>query len=216
MQTLGLSSSPQSTDGLFKRLFWPKIANQYDVDLVGQQGFWICSAVAVFSMAFTLFTGHAFVGALIGAIFFLGGLGVRQLDTGAAVFVFLCYLLDRALSVESMVLGLSAGGNPFLGIVATALLFANVRATYLSRRWEAAASPADLSEFPERSTTSFADKLANVLPEKLWPWTQYVFFPLAAIFIFITLLSMAGLPIVKQRRAGAWRQNHPYTLSAPQ
>jgi len=216
MQTLGLSSAPQPTDGLFKRLFWPEIANQYDVDLVGQQGLWICFAVAVFSMAFTLFTGHAFVGVLIGVTFSLGGLGVRQRDTGAAVFVFLCYLLDRILSVESMALGLSGGGNPFLGIVATALLFANVRATFLSRRWEATASPADLSELPERSTTSFADKLTNVLPEKLWPWTQYLFFPLAAIFILITLLSMAGLPILKQRRAEAWRENHPYTVSAPQ
>jgi hypothetical protein len=215
MQTLGLSSAPQPTDGLFKRLLWPEIANQYDVDLVGRQGLWICFAVAVLSMTFTLFSGHEVVGVLIGATFFLGGLGVRQRDTAAAVFVFLCYLLDRILTLESMALGLGGGGNPFLGIVATMLLFANVRATSLSRRWEAA-SPADASEFPERSTTSLADKLANVLPEKLWPWTQYVFFPLAAIFILITLLSMAGLPILKQRRAEAWRQNHPYTRISPQ
>jgi hypothetical protein len=50
METLGLSSQPQPTDNLFKRLFWPRIESHYDVDLLGQQGFWVCSIVAVLSL----------------------------------------------------------------------------------------------------------------------------------------------------------------------
>jgi hypothetical protein len=200
MQTLGLSSAPQATDGIFKRLFWPEIANEYDVDLVGQQGFWVCFAVAVVSTLVSLFTGHAILGIFIGATYFLGALGVRQRNTAAAVLIFLCYLLDRLVSVESMVLGLGGGGNPLLGIVATMLLLSNIRATILSRRWQTTATPTEVSEMPERSTSSFGDKLANVMPEKLWPRTQYAFFPLAAILIALSLLSIAGLPMVKNKQ----------------
>jgi hypothetical protein len=39
-----------TTDNLFKRLFWPRIESHYDVDLLGQQGFWVCSIVAVLSL----------------------------------------------------------------------------------------------------------------------------------------------------------------------
>src|ERR1019366_6073387 len=118
MQTLGLSSAPQPSDGMFKRLFWPEIANEYDVDLVGQQGFWVCFAVAILSTVVSLFTGHALLGVFIGVTYFLGALGVRQRNAPAAVLIFLCYLLDRVVSVESMILGLGGGGNPLLGMVA--------------------------------------------------------------------------------------------------
>jgi hypothetical protein len=203
MQTLGLSSAPQPTDGMFKRLFWPEIANEYDVDLVGQQGFWICFAVAVISTFVFLFAGHYFLGVFVGATYFLGALGVRQRNTAAAILIFICYLLDRVASVESMALGLGGVGNPLLGIVATMLLFANIRATILSRRWQAAATFGEESEMPERTTSSFGDKLANVLPEKLWPRTQYVFFPLASILILLSLIGMVVLPIAKQKQAVA-------------
>lgn len=201
MQTLGLSSAPQPTDGMFKRLFWPEIANEYDVDLVGQQGFWICFAVAVLSAIFSFVTGHPILGVFIGLTYYLGGLGVRQRNTAAAILVFLCYLLDRVVSVESIILGLPGGGNPLLGLVATMLLFANVRATFLSRSWNTAGSPTEVTEMPERTTSSLGDKLSNVMPEKLWPAGRFVFFPLAAILLLVSLLSIIGLPFVKQRQA---------------
>jgi hypothetical protein len=216
MQTLGLSSETQPTDGLFKRLFWPEIANQYDVDLVGQQGFWVCFAVAVLSTVISLFTGHPFLGLFVGATYFLGALGVRQRSIAAAVLIFLCYLLDRAVSMESMALGLGGGGNPLLGIVATMLLFANIRATILSRRWQTPGTPAEVSELPERSSTSFGDKLANVLPEKLWPRTQYVFFPTASLLVLITLLSMVGLPMMKKKQAVSEPPSAVFTVNPPQ
>src|SRR6266702_3109672 len=201
MQTLGLASAPQPTDGLFKRLFWPEIANGYDIDLVGQQGFWVCVAVAVIATLMSLFTGHPLLGVFVGATYSLGALGVRQRNATAAVLIFLCYFLDRVVSVETMVLGMAGGGNPLLGIVATMLLFANVRATILSRRWLASTAPNEISEMPERSTSSFGDKLANVLPAKLWPRAQYAFFPLASLLILVSLLSVLGLPMLKKQAA---------------
>jgi hypothetical protein len=216
MQTLGLSSAPQPTDGLFKRLLWPEIANEYDVDLVGQQGFWICFAVAVITTVASLFMGRAILGVFIGATYFLGALGVRQRNAAAAALIFLCYLLDRASSVESAVLGLGGTGIPLLGIVATMLLFANVRATVLSRRWQASATPSEVSEMPERSTSSFADKLANVMPDKLWPRTRYVFFPLASVLILISIWGMARLPMVKQKQDAPKPPSAVLEVSPPQ
>ena len=160
--------------------------------------------------------GHAIPGVFIGATYFLGALGVRQRNAAAAVLIFLCYLLARVGSVESMVLGLGGGGNPMLGIVATMLLFANVRATILSRRWQASATPSEVSEMPERSTSSFGDKLANVMPEKLWPRAQYVFFPLASVLIFISILGMAGMPMAKEKQNAPKPPSAVLEVSPPQ
>jgi len=71
MQTLGLSSQPQPTDNLFKRLFWPRIESQYDVDLLGQQGFWVCTIVAVLSLIVMIVLGTPVTGLFSALVFFL-------------------------------------------------------------------------------------------------------------------------------------------------
>lgn len=201
MQTLGLSSAPQPTDNLFKRLLWPEIANGYDLDLVSQQGFWLCFVVAAFSAVMLAVTGHPIMALLVGCTYFLGGTGVRQRSVAAAILIFACYIIDRAATIEAMFLGIPGGGNPIVGIVAVMLLFANVRATFLARRWQRLETPAEISEMPERMTSSFSDKLANTLPEKLWPVGRYVFYPLAGILLALLILGMIGLPIAKARQA---------------
>lgn len=216
MQTLGLSAAPKPTDNLFKRLLWPEIANGYDVDLVSQQGFWVCFVVAVLSTIVLIATGQPLVGILVGATFLLGGMGVRQRSVAAATLIFVSYLLGRLTSLEATFLGLPDGGNPLAGIVATMLLFANVRATVLARRWKRAETPSDIGELPERTTTSFGDKLANVLPEKLWPTGKYVFYPLAVIVIGISILGMIGLPVMKARQAAAANQSTTFEVQQPQ
>jgi hypothetical protein len=193
MQTLGLSSAPQPTDNLFKRLLWPQIANGYDVDLIGQQGFWLCFVVAVLSIIGLSATGQPILGLLVGATYLLGGFGVRQSDVAAASLIFLSYLLGRITAIESMYLGFP-GGNPLIGIVATMLLFANVRATVLVKRWKNAEAPVDVSEMPERATNTLGDKIANVLPEMFWPYARYPFFVLAAIVTVVQILAMIGMP----------------------
>ncbi|HTH54261.1 MAG TPA: hypothetical protein VL495_09935 [Edaphobacter sp.] len=200
MQTLGLSSSPRPTDGLFKRLFWPEIANQYDVDLVGQQGFWVCLAVAVLSMVVLIWQGQIGFGLLLGSTYFLAALGVRERDIAAAVLIFLCYLLDRIAALEFAILGMVGGGNSILTTIATMLLFANVRATILSRRWQTSDTPAEISEFPERQTSSFSDRIVNQLPAMLWPRTRYVFYPLATILLLLSMSGVIGLTMMKHKQ----------------
>src|ERR1700691_5952777 len=109
MQTLGLSSKPQPADNIFKRLFWPAIESQYDVDLLGQQGFWICTVVAVLSLVLTAILGTPISGAFTALVFFLGGCGVRQRSVAAAALVFCLYLVN-------FVGGIAIGsfGNPLI------------------------------------------------------------------------------------------------------
>ena len=87
MQTLGLSSQPQPTDNLFKRLFWPAIESQYDVDLIGQQGFWVCTVIAVLSLGMMTLLHMPLTGLFTAVVLFLGGCGVRQRSVAAAGLV---------------------------------------------------------------------------------------------------------------------------------
>jgi hypothetical protein len=191
MQTLGLSSKPQPADNIFKRLFWPAIESQYDVDLLGQQGFWVCTGVALLSLVMMLVLGMPLTGIFTAVTFFLGGCGVRQRSIAAAVLVFILYLANI---VGSWVLG--SFGNPLIPFVVLMLLFANVRATVLSRRWIAQpVDPID-QEFPERSMETVADRFANRLPGLLWSKSRFVFFPLAAALL---LLSIIGVVMMKRQ-----------------
>ena len=95
--------------------------------------------------------------------------------------------------------------------MATLLLFANVRATFLARRWQREETASEISELPERTTSSLGDKLANVLPEKVWPKARYAFYPLALIVILMSILSIVGLPKIKAKQAAAAADN-PVTI----
>ena len=191
MQTLGLISKPLPADNIFKRLLWPAIESQYDVDLLGQQGFWICTGVALISLVLLIVLGMPMSGMFTAAVFFLGGCGVRERSIAAAVLVFFLYLWNL---IAAVILG--GFGNPVFQLIILMLLFANVRATILSRRWVTQPSESDLNELPERSQASMMERFANRLPVKLWPTSKYVFFPLAAILI---LLSAAGVVMTKRR-----------------
>jgi hypothetical protein len=119
-----------------------------------------------------LVLGMPFIGIFTAVVFFLGGCGVRQRSISAAVLVFTLYLTNI---VGGWVLG--SFGNPLLPLVVLMLLFANVRATVLSRRWMAQpVDPID-QEFPERSVETMSDRFANSLPATMWSKCRYAFFP---------------------------------------
>jgi hypothetical protein len=193
MQTLGLSSQPQPTDNLFKRLFWPAIESQYDVDLLGQQGFWVCTIVAVLSLIVMLVLGTPVTGVFTALVFFLGGCGVRQRSVAAAAMVFTLYMINW---LGGIVIG--SVGNPLVPLVILMLLFANVRATIMSRRWMAQPLDSVDQEFPERSMETITDRFANKLPAAVWPKSRFVFFPVAGILL---LLTITGVVIMKRRAA---------------
>ena len=185
MQTLGLSSKPQPTDNIFKRLFWPNIESGYDVDLLGQQGFWVCTAVGGFSGLMLLLAGWPTLAVIYALAFFLEGCGVRERSIVAAVVVF-------GLYVTNVVSGALMGGfgNPVFTAVILMLLFSNIRATVMAKLWTEAPEDEGKSELPERGRESLPERFANVLPAKLWPVWQYVFYPMAVVVMALLIMGI--------------------------
>lgn len=190
MQTLDLSGSSKKSDGPLKSLFWPTVENAWDVDYLGQQGFWICLAIAVISLALLSFTVSNMaapaarvvtmvLGILECCVYFVGGMGVRQASWLAALMVFTLYALEH----------LALGQISVLTIIIGAVLLSNVRATILAARWKPAAEDEDR---PMRFNETFRDKLVDQLPPRIWPILKYPFYICSSL---ILLLLLASIPL---------------------
>lgn len=153
MQTLGLSSEPKPTDNLFKRLFWPSIESGYDVDLLGQQGFWLCTGVAALTGLSFLIAGWPTLGMIFVLAFFLGGCGVRERSLAAAVIVFLLYAVNATANVI-----VGGFGNPLITLVVLMLLVSNIRGTVLARLWAERPEHQQTGELPERGRHSVGER----------------------------------------------------------
>ena len=187
MQTLGLSGETKRSDGRLKSIFWPTVENAWDVDYLGQQGFWICAFIAIFQLAVALLSGNiviAISGIVTAIVFFLGGMGVREGSWPAAAMVFAIYLTGILFSLAS--------GQPpnALTIIAAAVLLSNVRAAFLASEWRPLTEDEDR---PMRFSDSFSDKLVDQLPPKAWPILKAVFFSLAALLLLLGLLGLIGV-----------------------
>jgi hypothetical protein len=202
MQTLGLSSQPQPADNMFKRLFWPSIESQYDVDLIGKQGFYVCVVVAIVSLLSLLILGMPIAGLFTALVYFVAGCGVRERSIAASVFALILYATNF---IGGMVVG--SFGNPFIQTVIMMLLLANVRATVISRRWLQNPKDELEAELPTRAQTSLIDRFANQLPAVVWPKGKYLFYPLATIFLMLTI---AGL--VRMKRVTDAKKANPDTM----
>src|ERR1700690_1592205 len=99
MSTLGLSGPPQQDEGLFKRLLWPSVRNSHDVDLLGQQGFWLCHIIAVLSAVMGIATAHPVAAAFTFIFYVMGGFGLREGSVAAAALVLAAWLLDRIAAI---------------------------------------------------------------------------------------------------------------------
>jgi hypothetical protein len=193
MQTLGLSGESRRSDGRLKSIFWPTVENAWDVDYLGQQGFWICVIVAVFQLVGGAFSGSPIVlcTSAVGAlVFMIGAMGVREGSWPAAALVFGLYF---AGILASMAVGQLPG---ILSIIAAAVLLPNVRAAFLASGWRPAAEGEDR---PMRFNETVRDKFVDQLPAKAWPVLQVPFFSLAGILL---LLSLLGAGVMLWRRLG--------------
>ena len=193
MQTLGLSGKRDRSDGRLKSIFWPKVENAWDVDYLGQQGFWICLILAAFQLVVAAMTANPILiafGVAEAIVFFVGGMGVREKSWPAAALVFSIFFIGV---LSAMAQGQFPG---FLTIVAMGLLLSNTRAAFLASEWRPAAEDEDS---PTRFNESVRDKLADQLPAKTWPVLQVPFFVLASLFL---LLSLAGLGFLLLQRFG--------------
>jgi hypothetical protein len=182
METLGLSGSAERTDGRLKSLFWPSIQNGTDVDYLGAQGYWVCTVVAILSFVFLTISGHPVTGAGILLFYYLGGVGVRERDRYAALVVFIMYLLDTLLMPG------------VLRIILCALLLSNLRATWIAASWKPESEEAAL---PPRLNETFTDKLADQLPQWLWPKVKlaYYIFSVGLLLLVIVGLASVGLRV---------------------
>jgi hypothetical protein len=179
---LGLSDSTPRSESRWRALFWPTIRNEADFDQITQQGFWICTLVAALAFVLTAITGPLALGAFEALFFFLAGVGVRERSRFAGVAAFAAYLLS-ALVLQRY----TGNGFGIVRIIFLALLFANVRGTWLSKRWE---TDTELSARPTRLNQTIADKLSDQLPSVLWPKARYVFYVLSAIELSLLVLSL--------------------------
>ncbi len=188
MQSLDLSGSARKSDGWLKSLLWPTVDNAWDVDYLGQQGFWICLLIAVVSLVFL--SGFApyqqpaahRVGLILAIttffVFFVGGMGVRQASWPAAAMVFAVYAVNQV-----------AGGRVgILAIIFGAVLLSNLRATYLASRWT---PPAEDEDRPMRFNETWRDKLVDQLPPRAWPILRIPFYVAASLLLLFTLYASA-------------------------
>jgi len=194
MQSLGLSGKSDRSDGRLKSIFWPTVENAWDVDYLGQQGFWICLLIAVFQLVFSLLTGSVLLIVLVslGAlVYFVGGMGVREKNWPAAAVIFACYFVDTLYALLSGAMLSPAG---VLRILFLGLLLSNVRATFIASEWRPAAEDEDR---PQRFSETLRDKLVDAWPPVLWPRLQIPFYVLSALWFLLSLLELIGVVLIK-------------------
>src|SRR5260370_36674343 len=97
VEALGLSGSAERRDGRLESLFWPSIQNGTDVDDLGAQGYWVCTAVAVLSFVFLTMNGQPITGVAILLFYYVGGAGVRERSRYAPLVFFVMYMLGTFL-----------------------------------------------------------------------------------------------------------------------
>lgn len=196
MQSLGLSGQSDRSDGRLKSIFWPKVENAWDVDYLGQQGFWICFLIAAFQLGFSLITGNPLliaVGLFCGLVYLTGGMGVREKCWPAAALIFACYFVDTLYTLLSGLFFTPAG---MLRVLFLGLLLTNLRATFIASEWRPAAEGEDI---PQRFSDSLRDKLVDSWPPKLWPRLQVPFYALAGLWLIMSLLGLIGLLLIRMR-----------------
>ena len=189
MQTLGISDSASRSDSRLKSLFWPSIENAVDVEYLAVQSYWVCTIVAVLSFAFLFVGGQPVLGFVIFLFFYLGGIGVREHSRFAAAVVLVFYVIDMLASFKILI---GSPGAMVLRPIITALLLANLRATWISVRWK---SGSDEAAAPLRLDDTLSDKFANKWPSWLWPKTKVVYyiFSIGVLLLFSIGLAVSAL-----------------------
>jgi hypothetical protein len=195
MQTLGLSDSTTRTESRFKSLFWPSIQSGADVDYLAVQGFWVCTIVGIVSFSFLVLSGQPISGLLVLLLFHFGGVGVREHNPYAAAITLIYYLIDFFASV--VFLFLNSPGIGVVRIIIIALLFSNLRATWIAGNWKPDSEEAAL---PPRMGETFFDKLVDRWPAFIWPKVRIVYYIYSFLFLTVVVASLIIIAI----RGRAW------------
>jgi hypothetical protein len=205
MQTLGLSGESRRSDGRLKSIFWPTVENAWDVNYLGQQGFWICVVVAAFQLAIATFSA-AFAGnplvttiyVVASLVFLMGGMGVREASWPAAALVFGIFFTGL---LYTMAMGRFPG---IIEVMFAGILLSNVRAAFLASEWRPAGEGEDR---PTRFDESMTDKIVDQMPAKVWPRIQPLFFAVGGAVFALELIGVGAL--AWQRLTGLVVAPHP-------
>lgn len=188
MQTLGLSDSTVRTESRLKSLFWPSIQSGTDVDYLAVQGFWVCAGVGLVSFAFLMMGRQPVTAVLVFLLFHLGGVGVREHNPFAAGVMLFYYIVDSLATVVFTFL--NSPGIGVVRIIIIALLFSNLRATWIAGGWKVDSEEAAL---PPRLGDTFADKFSDKWPAFIWPKVRILYYIFSVGYL---ALIVAGLIVM--------------------
>jgi hypothetical protein len=191
MQTLGLSDSTTRTEGRLKSLFWPSIQSGADVDYLAVQGFWVCTIVGMMSLVFLAMSGQPIIAIVVFLLFHLGGVGVREHNPFAAAIMFAYYLTD--FFATAFFTFMNSPGIGVVRIIVIALLFSNLRATWIASGWK---PDSEEGALPPRMSETFFDKFVDRWPAFIWPKIKWLYY----VYSFACLVLMvAGIVLLKMR-----------------
>lgn len=182
MQTLGLSGSEPRSEGRLKSLFWPSVKTGSDVDYLGTQGYWVCAIVAVVAFALSFLTNHPIAGFFVLVYYYLGGVGVREHSGFAAMMVFVLFAAGTLASPG------------IVGVILSALLLSNLRATWIAADWKPESTEAAM---PMRLSETWGDKFADKLPQWLWPKVRIPYYVFSVGFLALSLLGLAKMTLYR-------------------
>jgi hypothetical protein len=191
MQTLGLSDSTIRSESRLKSLFWPSIQSGADVDYLAVQGFWVCTIVGAMSLILLTLSRQPITGLVVFLMFHFGGIGVREHNPFAAAVTLANYLVDFLASF--ILLSLNSPGIAVVKIIIIALLFSNLRATWIAGNWKLDSEEAAL---PPRFGESFSDKFSDKWPAFIWPKVKVLYYIFSVGYL---ALVVAGLIVMALR-----------------
>lgn len=84
----------------------------------------MCTLVAVLSFVLMVAIGQLIAGTIVLFFYYLGGVGVRERSRYAATIVFCMYFMDILIAPS------------VFRVLTAALLFSNLRATWMAARWK--------------------------------------------------------------------------------
>ena len=177
METLGLSGSDPRSESRLKTLFWPSVQSGSDVDYLGAQGYWVCTIVALVSLVALIFRGNSILGPLVFLFYYGGGVGVRERSRYAAAVVLFLYVLDALFASPGV-----------LTILFAALLFSNLRATWIASSWKPDSEAAIL---PPRFGDTWSEKFADKLPAFLWPKVRILYYVFSGGYVLFIAFGLA-------------------------
>jgi hypothetical protein len=145
------------------------------------------------SLAFLTLAHQPINGVLVFMLFYLGGVGVREHNPFAAAVILAYYLVDFLASF--IFLFLNSPGIGVVRIIIVALLFSNLRATWIAGNWKPDSEEAAL---PPRMAETFSDKFSDKWPAFIWPKVKVLYYIFSVGYL---ALVVAGL-IVMALRSG--------------